>query len=94
VFTGRIIVKAIVFIVAGLAGALVGAVLGVIVLGFAGVGIEAIVGFFVVGFIGYLLFFFGVGIISGYFAYARRDKIFLNHLCYSCYINVLLPPSL
>src|SRR5579875_2622387 len=45
-FAGRSIIKAIVFIAAGLVGALVGAVIGAIILGLIGLGIGVISGYF------------------------------------------------
>jgi hypothetical protein len=73
-FWGRSVIKALAFLVAGLAGAGLGVAAGGIVLGPIGSLVGALVGFVVGGLFGLLLVHLGIGIALGYFGYlATRD---------------------
>jgi len=74
IFAGRSIIKALAFLVAGLAGATFGAVLGSLVLGLLGTILGAVLGFVGGGLIGLLLVHIGIGLALGYFGYViTRD---------------------
>jgi hypothetical protein len=68
-FAGKSLVKAIVFIVAGLFGALIGASIGA-ALGPLGIVLGAIGGFIVAGLLGYFLLHVGIGLGLGFLAFA------------------------
>jgi len=69
IFAGRSVIKALAFLVAGLAGAAFGAAAGTLVLGFIGTVIGAFVGFIIGGLLGLLLVHLGIGLAFGYFGY-------------------------
>jgi hypothetical protein len=69
IFAGRRMVKTVVFLIAGIAGAAVGAAAGAILLGVIGLVVGGIVGFVIAGLLGYLLLHLGIGIAMGYFAF-------------------------
>src|SRR5579875_2712016 len=64
-FSGKRVIKADVFVVAGIAGALAGLAVGGFILGPIGAGLGAIRGFVVVGFIGHSLIYLSVGLALG-----------------------------
>jgi hypothetical protein len=68
-FYGRHIIKALAFLVTGLAGAAFGLVGGAVVLGPLGAVIGAIIGFIIGGVIGLFLVHVGMGLALGYFGY-------------------------
>ncbi len=73
-FAGRSIIKALSFLVVGLAGAAFGLAAGGLVLGVLGAIVGGVVGFVVGGLIGLLLLHVGMGLALGYFGYlAVRD---------------------
>ena len=80
-FAGRSIIKALAFIIVGIAGAAVGASAAAVVLGWLGplgILVGIIVGFVVGGLIGLLLVHVGIGLALGYFGYEiARD---LTHI--------------
>jgi hypothetical protein len=69
IFYGRSVIKALAFLVAGLAGAALGATAGALVLGPIGSLVGVVVGFIVGGMLGLLLVSVGIGVALGYFAY-------------------------
>jgi len=74
IFVGRSIIKALAFLVVGLAGATFGAVLGSLMLGLLGAILGAVLGFVVGGLVGLLLVHIGIGLALGYFGYViTRD---------------------
>ena len=74
IFAGRSVVKALAFLVVGLAGAAFGAAAGTLVLGPIGTVLGAVVGFVLGGVIGLLLVHIGIGLALGYFGYlVTRD---------------------
>jgi MFS family permease len=68
-FAGRSIIKALAFLVVGLAGAVFGIAAGGLVFGLIGSVAGGIVGFILGGLIGLLLVQVGIGIALGYFGY-------------------------
>lgn len=78
-FAGRSVVKGLVFLVAGLAGAAFGAALAEPLLGTGGVVLGGVVGFLVGGVIGVLLMEFGIGLATGYFGYLAMLHLTGSH---------------
>jgi hypothetical protein len=78
IFYGRHIIKALAFVVTGLAGAAFGLVGGAIVLGPLGALVGGAIGFIIGGLIGLFLVHVGMGLALGYFGYLiTRD---LTHI--------------
>lgn len=87
-FSGKSVIKAVVFLVAGIAGALAGLAVGGLLLGPIGAVLVAILGFVVVGFIGYSLIYLGVGLALGYFAY-ELAKSFTTSFTLAAIIGII-----
>jgi hypothetical protein len=78
IFAGKSAIKALAFLVVGLAGAAFGAAAGTLVLGPIGTVLGAVIGFVIGGVIGLLLVHVGIGLALGYFGYlVTRD---LTHI--------------